>query len=609
MSDNTGLWFQQVLSLLLKKVVVPTNYHERVKEVKFMLEDDLSGMIDTLTDFAVDSASVDFCIDSKNDNLNEIMNGWLKNINRDFNGQIPSGINALAEEYYKERWKSSSFPVLKISKWERGEGNLVLPSKMFFVDGESIHTPNPKESDGDTVMLGDLEYFIGASEDNPLDKNVVITKPYGRWHDKYPVPFLVKRGVLHNFKLMKSLKEKQIELLDQIIPYLFLVKKGSERLAIDKNVNYSNDQLEKIQEDFQNLLSKMEESTNNDDAKSNRKTPMRTTQFDEQIDHLIPDMSTMFEPKLFQQAEQNILAGLGFIDIAEAVSSSRKESVLNPTPFIQDVKQAVKDFRQILSEVLLMIIEKNKSNRKFMNVPMKVCNTPVTAFMTDAFKEKIRQLYDRGRISSQTAVELIAETDFEVEVQRREREAKDGLDETLYPPVTKNQEGTGIDLPGMEPNPETPAIDSEPENQPDSKTDTVEKQNFDVASDLTGAPFETIKALPKAVQSKVELTLQRTWLKVFNQAFDQFKNETRAFRIAWGVIRNIGRKNTKGIWVSRKKKTDGTLKPLEVSGDILESVIKKVRKDELADVQKKQDADFKAKQAKLLDKLLKEEDK
>ena len=91
---------------------------------------------------------------------------------------------------------------------------------------------------------------------------------------------------------------------------------------------------------------------------------MRTTQFDEQIEHLIPDMTKLFDPKLTQQSEQAILAGMGFIDIAEAVSTSRKESVLNPTPFIQDVKKAVKDFTGILSEVINLIVEKNKSNQK-----------------------------------------------------------------------------------------------------------------------------------------------------------------------------------------------------------------------------------------------------
>lgn len=608
---ETGLWFQQVLSLLLKKVVVPTDYHERVKEVKHMLENDLSGLIDTLTDFAVDSSSVNYSIESENENLNELLNNWLTTINKDFRGQIPSGINALAEEYFKERWKSSSFPVLKISKWERGEANLLLPSKMFFVDGESIYSNKDKLED-DTVTLGDLEYFIGDDEEHALDKNVVITKPYGRWQDKYPVPFLVKRGVLHNYKLMKSLKEKQIELLDQVIPYLFLVKKGTERLAIDKNVNYTNDQLEQIQNQFQELLTELHDAKITDtEAKADRKTPIRTTQFDEQIEHLIPDLSTMFEPKLFQQAEQNILAGLGFIDIAEAVSNSRKESVLNPTPFIQDVKQAVKDFVQILNEVILMIIDKNSDNRKYMNTKLKVCHTPVTAFMTDDFKERIRQLYDRGRISSQTAVELVGELDFETEVRRREKEAKDGVDETLYPPVTKNQEGVGIDLPGLtnEDGDNQENIDSDTEEQPDAKTDPVERENFDVGSDLTGAPFETLKDLPKSVKNKVSNDLQRVWFRVFNRAFQEFQNDARASRLAWGVISKIGRKNKKGIWVHKKKRSEGKLKPLEVSEDILKSVITEMKNEDLERNRKEKDEEFRRKQEQLLDHIIETRDK
>ena len=67
--------------------------------------------------------------------------------------------------------------------------------------------------------------------------------------------------------MMKSIKEKQTELMDQVIPYLFLVKKGSERLAIDKGINYTNEQLEGVQEQFQELLTELQDykSSNKDD--------------------------------------------------------------------------------------------------------------------------------------------------------------------------------------------------------------------------------------------------------------------------------------------------------------------------------------------------------
>ena len=139
MADFPGMFMNSLFSLLLKKIIVPTNYHDRVECVKTMLEDDVSGLVDSLTDFSVQTASVNFGIETDSSELTKILKKWLDNINSPYKGQIPRGIKPLAQEYFKERWKSSSFPVLKITKWDTING-ISVPSKMFFVDGGSIHS-------------------------------------------------------------------------------------------------------------------------------------------------------------------------------------------------------------------------------------------------------------------------------------------------------------------------------------------------------------------------------------------------------------------------------------------------------------------------------------
>ena len=66
--------------------------------------------------------------------------------------------------------------------------------------------------------------------------------------------------------------------------------------------------------------------------------------------------------------------------------------------------------------------------------------------------------------SKQSLVELVGNLDFGLEVQRRAKETKDGMDEKLYPPVTQNQEDNSTETA-----PET--------NLPDRKA-PVEKKNF-----------------------------------------------------------------------------------------------------------------------------------
>jgi hypothetical protein len=452
MADN-NLMLSQLMSVLMKKIIVPTGFHDQCLVIKEMLRDDVCGIVDSLTDFLVQSASVDFSIETQNEKLNELFQDWLDGINKDYSGLVPRSINELAKEYYKERWKGSSFPILKISKWDKVKGtNLIMPTKMYFVDGGQIKAKDKYETND--LTLDSYEYYIGSSEKDAvyLNKNVVISRPYCRWFDKYPVPYLIKRGVFHNWKIYQSLKSKETEILDQIIPYLLLIKKGSADLFRDSQKSYSQADLSQIVLDFQELLSDYKNTAIGD---KNVKTPTRAVNFDETIEQLIPDLKTIFDPILFEQAERNILSGLGFIDVIQGVSSTRKESVLNPAAFMQELNAGVDGFKAIIKQLTFLIKEKNDSHIKYNSNNLYVCNSPITAFQTDEFKNQMRLLWERGGISTRTYVELVGNVSFDTEIYRREKENKLGLDVTMYPHITVNTEEKGIDVPGEKKNKDT----------------------------------------------------------------------------------------------------------------------------------------------------------
>lgn len=583
--DN-GLFLQNIFSLLLRKIVVPGDYHSQVDAVKQMQQDDVSGLVDSLTDFYVNSASVDYRVETGNENLNEILDKWLKEINIEYNGKIPIGIGALAEEYFKERWKYSSFPVLKIAGW-RNVGDLVVPSKLFFVDGQSIYAKD-KDDDSETVSLINYDYFISKKMDDKskLDKGAIFSKPFARWFDKYPIPFLIKRGIYHNYRVMQSLKNNESQILDQVIPYLLLIKKNSPEL-FQQGVSYSNEQLQAVIEQVQELVKAVQ---NNGDL-GKIKSPIRATQFDEEWKHIIPDLKTIFDPILFEEAERNILAGLGFIDVVEGISSSRRESILNPKACIEEIKKGVKDFKQhFLSMLVYKIKEKNESHSKFMNEEFYVTSSPVRTFMTNDFKQLVRVLYDRGRISSQTAVELIAEVDFKTEVYRREREEKNDISRKLYPPVIRNDEDKGIDLPDGE-------IDDE--EIPEDKKG-IEKENYNNAGkdkDLVTAPY-TLEEYPTQLKN-LPSGARAIWIRTFNAIFKDTGNEDQARRGAWHGVKLKYKKQGKK-WVRKKGLVRSFLDSLRLNKSQLEEDLEEVEKDIV-------DAELKEKQIKLLDKLNKEE--
>jgi len=593
-SLDAGLFVNFALSLLLKKIVVPSDYENQCKAVKELQMDDVSGLVDSLTDFAVQSANVDFSIETDNVQFTKILKKWLDRVNLDY-PQIPSGIQALAKEYFQVRWKYSSFPVLKIAEWDEMDG-ITVPTKMFFVDGQSIIARDIDEGD-ENLKVTNYDYYIGSKKEDKfkLEKNCIFARPYGRWFDKYPVPYLIKRGVYHNFKIIQSLKNMQSKILDQIIPYLLLIKKGTEGLAKENIKTYSQPELQEIVAQFQSL---MDEVKSTKVGEKNVRSPIRATNFDEDIKHLIPDLGTIMKPELFAQAERNILSGLGFIDVIQGISDTRKESVLNPKAFVTEVKSGVEGFRGILKELVFLIQQKNAKHTKYINSEFYIEASPVRAFQTDEFKNQMRLLWERGQVSDQTYCEMVGEVTFKTEVHRREKEAKEGTDYTMYPHVRENKEGVGIDIPGVE----TTDKDTDKDGNPidNDKIDDKEKYNIGAKftcscpkcgtkktapegkhcnkikcpkcgssmrranrpgtgrpdkspnakktkAELVTAPYTKITSLPSEVKKKLTPTKQRAWMKIFNNAYklymkkygDSKKAETLAFRTAWSQIKMV----------------------------------------------------------------------
>jgi len=479
------------MTLLSKRLITPGEFHAQCTAVKELLRNDLTGLVDSLTDFSVQAAAVDYSIETENQNLNKTLREWLDKINIEFNGQIPSGINPVAEEFFKERWKGSSLCAIRLGSWRKLNG-IEVPMKVYVLDGSSIHAKAISEDDDLTLINWD--YYITNRTDSDkykLSKDVILTKGSGRWFDKYPVPYIIKRGVYHNWKIIEAIKNKETQILEEIIPYMLLIKKGSEALATNNIKTYSDKELTDTIADFQAMVTDLKDQHYLD---KDIKAPIRATNFDEQLNHLIPDLRTIFEPTLFASAEKNILTGLGFIDVADSVSSSRRESILNPKAFVEEVKKGIVDFKQVLKEIVIKIKDRNVGNVKYMNSDFYILSSPVKAFIGDDFKVQIRSLYDRGCVSKQTAVELIGETDFKTEVYRRTKETDDGLDEKMYPPITQNQEGQPTDIPGK-PLEKT-------ENIPLDKQG-VEKKNFNQAS------LDEIDSLKKDVLLQQKMLLEK----------------------------------------------------------------------------------------------------
>ena len=475
-------FLNQMLSLFAaEQIVVPHDFYSQAVAVHNLMKMDGSGLVNSLLDYAISSGQVDFSVETSNPNLTKTLNSWMRSINSGLRGKVPTGIDALAKEYYRERWKESSFIVLR-TLWEDVDG-FQLPTKLWFASGRDIAVQDNPES----VQLGMERYSLKISKNKsiplPSGKNeqIYIQRPYEAWGTNYPIPFLIRRGIYYNLKFIEILNRKGSNVLGKAMEYLMMMKKGNVDLAKAGNSDYtySKEDLTKLKDDFQKLI---------DDMRANRGLPMYTTNFDTELEHIIPEYGKVLTEELYHPIEKRILAGLGFIEVIQGATSSRKDSILNPKVFIEEVQSGVNDFKSLMSDILMDIIDKNKSlHRKFTSEDMiKIRTSPMKSFYGYDEKNFLRSLYDRGLLSKRTMVELGVDIDLDEEVERRMQEHEKELGDIMYPPVVQNMEQFANDPDGelkavVTPDQveQTPAKKSPSDNVPsDKKPGTPEAKNY-----------------------------------------------------------------------------------------------------------------------------------
>lgn len=539
-------WLSDMVSVAGKdEIKVPKDYRSMVLEVKNLLDSDTSGYVNTVLDFAVNSGLVKYKIEAKNKNLTKLLNTWLENLNDGLRGQIPVGVQALAKEYFRERWKGSSFLLLR-TFWEKKDG-LYLPTVLYFVDGEDIIV----ESKSKTKDLNGRKYSLRVSkeESQPIgrgkDEKLFIQKPFTPWGMDYSVPYVIQRGLFRNLKFLQLLEKKGEFVVGKALEYLAILRKGTEKLTLSNNPDfiYDGDDLAKIKKDFSKFLS---------DRKVMGGSSVYATGFDTELEHSIPEYSRALKQELYTPIERRIIAGLGLLEVVSGISSTRKESFLNPRPFFTEIDSGIADFKSMLLDIMVTIADENKSlHRKYFRKDIKIQTPLINSSLDFKMLTQLRSGYDRGIVSKRTYCEVLG-IDFEVELGRRKDEVP--FEEDLFPPVIQNQERFSYleDFPKNKNIPGDKKVNDKKEdkpikdNIPDDKKG-IEKKNFDKAVNYEQAPY-TKKSYPSQLKS-LPVGARNIWIDVFNQSFP--KGEDYARKVAWSVVKEKYFKD-KDEWKKKK---------------------------------------------------------
>jgi cation transport regulator len=424
------LW--QQIKNLRGNIKVKTEFSDQVKQIDALYSNDKTGLVSTIVDFMIHSATVNLKIETKNETLNLALQKWQKTIlNHNVNIDIPGGLRALSKENYQERWRSSLL-ALKVIWGKEKFGNQVfeVPKKMWFLDGASITT----ESSG---ALNTRKYFITINKKsvplkNTTKESIFIRKPYTPWHKDKVVPYLVQRGTVFNTLIKNAIVQKQSDVIEAIIPLLLKIQAGNDELALE-GMNPGEKEFKKLKDQIVDAIDRFKDNGNFGDL-------IASLRHDVKLEYLIPDLIKIFDEKIIKSTDRNLLSSLGMIEL-KGFSSTREEAILNPKVLIEEVTDAVLDWANLLQDVMIEMMERNKSSHpNLTNNTIQVIPGTIKAFLTEEMKTLLRSMFDRGLVSHQNATEDIAGMNFEVQVERNIREDKDNITKIMKPPVIQNLE-------------------------------------------------------------------------------------------------------------------------------------------------------------------------
>lgn len=529
---SSDFYFKSVMAKLFNpgsRIKVPLDFHKRMVKINELLENDYTGIVATILEFMIATGSVPMNFITDNQNLTDTLNDWSENkLNSNISKDIPRGLKSLTSQYLRERW-TSSFIVLNIA-WEK-INDLLLPGKMWLSDGSVILV------DGSSDNLSGKSYYLGEEGKEITEgKNtsVLIRKPFNSWYDDYPTPYLVKKGVLHNALLKKSLIEKQSDVIEEMIPYILALRAGDATLVAKNAMGDIENQLTAVKEGLKKAKRDKKYQQDSGDT-------ILKGRYDLQVDHVIPDLTKLFNESIVKPVNNNLFCGLGLVEL-QGFSSDRQEAILNPKVMVEEILNGVMGAKELYDEVINLIIEKNSSlHPKHMGQDIRIVPGVVKAFLTDNMRKLIKDHVNTGILSIEDAFEALPQGyDFEISKKRRQQEVKNGDEDLFFPRVILNQDSNSRNDTS---DPRLPTPNEIPKKKKNVKADEEEIM----------APYSNNSELPPSVKDNLPQHAQSIFRAAFNSAIKNGKTEEDAFKIAWSAVKVIYKKNDDGKWIKAEE--------------------------------------------------------
>ena len=528
------------------KIEVPAKFKDQVNEIDGILANDKTGLISTIYEFMVATGNTDFNIITDNQNVTNLLKGWAKfEVNKNVNVDIPRGIRGVSEQFLRERWRSS-FIIAKIL-WDEVDG-YELPSSITLLESKNVEVVNENSLKSRTYSIpknNDSKEII--SDNNLMGASYIVRKPFNAWKDINVTPYLVKKGVLYNALLKTALKEKQADILEEIIPYLLILKAGDRNLVEQHLLGDLDNQLTKLKNSIRTYKRDHEYRAKKGDS-------IFKGRYDVELQHFLPELDKIFNEAVMRPIDLDMLYGLGLIELQGF--GTRQEAIMNPKVLFEELTDAVGDLTEFYEEIIAQIIERNKTKHpKDMNRNIRIIPKPIKGILTDDIKKLIKDFANTGQLAIEDSFEALPNGfDYEVSKMRREQERENGAEDLFFPRVILNQDSN--DYP-TRPN-------TTPQEIPQKKKD---KEDEEAKEEVVEAPY-TKDNYPSQLKN-LPVGARNLWIKTWNAVYKATGSEDKARQAAWSNVKKQYKK-IKDKWV---KKENASLKIIDDLSEEVKAVL------------------------------------
>jgi hypothetical protein len=445
---------------------------------------------------------------SMDDPAKKVLDHWCAVVNRD-NPMLTGGLDAVRKQFHRGRWcdggvvigwsEPESITTFDGSLTYMAPKNVVVyPRTQFEVEAsdkfggmkliEKTDLSDFQDTPSEEIGLDEKRGFMQNMLED--DRYQVVDRNRQESAQKYPVPFLIERGLHGIGARIRVTQRGDYVTMARILRALLIITQGHESW-IELNEWQPADAVTDL-DPVKSALTTVE---------SSGYTPIVTAPYSTEAKWVIPDMQALLSTDKFAHDDYERLAALGILEIQN--TGQRRRYAFNPKPAIMEIWEAMQEDRRFIEGRLYPVIyEANPSIFKDIS-PAKFYQKPVSIFQTDEDKQILLKVYEYGVLTHGALLEQTQGfgADFEAEIERHKYERDSGMDDMVIPRVTFRQ--------GVE--------DGTPSNNDDEDDDDEESETAGLrAASTVVTMYDSMReGVRDILQSDEESRRKRQSLKLF----------------------------------------------------------------------------------------------